>query len=326
MKQVTAVAAFALAAAGLASAQSGAWGQCGGINWTGPTTCVSGYVCTYSNDWYSQCIPGTGGGTTTTSRTTSRTTTTSSRTTSRTTTRTTTTSSRTTTAPVTPSSSDFCGQWDLRETDAFILYNNLWGMGSATSGSQCTGLDYASGNTIRWHTSWSWQGGQYNVKSYANANLKFTPRRLSAVSSIPTTLQFSYTGTSGMVANVAYDMFTASTSGSNTPEYEIMVWVGAYGGAGPISSTGSTIATIAIDGVSWNLYKGPNGQMTVFSFVATNAPVTNWSGDLNNFIKYLTSSQGLPNTQYLNTIQTGTEPFVGTNARFTVTNYSVVIN
>ncbi|KAF5372776.1 hypothetical protein D9615_010137 [Tricholomella constricta] len=41
----------------LATAQSGAWGQCGGIGWTGPTTCIAGYTCTYNNDWYSQCLP-----------------------------------------------------------------------------------------------------------------------------------------------------------------------------------------------------------------------------------------------------------------------------
>ncbi|TFK72240.1 carbohydrate-binding module family 1 [Pluteus cervinus] len=39
-------------------AQSPVWGQCGGLGWTGPTTCVSGSVCTRSNDWYSQCLPG----------------------------------------------------------------------------------------------------------------------------------------------------------------------------------------------------------------------------------------------------------------------------
>ncbi|KAG8935049.1 Esterase/lipase/thioesterase [Tulasnella sp. 417] len=34
-----------------------AYGQCGGSGWTGATTCVSGYTCTYSNAYYSQCIP-----------------------------------------------------------------------------------------------------------------------------------------------------------------------------------------------------------------------------------------------------------------------------
>ncbi|GKT66441.1 alpha-L-arabinofuranosidase [Colletotrichum tofieldiae] len=32
------------------------WGQCGGQGWTGPTTCQSPYKCTYSNEWYSQCV------------------------------------------------------------------------------------------------------------------------------------------------------------------------------------------------------------------------------------------------------------------------------
>ncbi|APA06164.1 hypothetical protein sscle_01g009340 [Sclerotinia sclerotiorum 1980 UF-70] len=40
-------------------AQQSAWGQCGGTGWAGATTCVSGYVCTYSNSYYSQCLPGT---------------------------------------------------------------------------------------------------------------------------------------------------------------------------------------------------------------------------------------------------------------------------
>ncbi|KAG8945494.1 hypothetical protein FRC04_000779 [Tulasnella sp. 424] len=34
-----------------------AYGQCGGLTYTGATTCVSGYTCTYSNDYYSQCVP-----------------------------------------------------------------------------------------------------------------------------------------------------------------------------------------------------------------------------------------------------------------------------
>ncbi|KAJ7592917.1 endo-1,4-beta-xylanase C precursor [Mycena floridula] len=54
------------------AAQSQEWGQCGGIGWAGPTTCVSGTTCTVSNAYYSQCLPGsattgTGTGTGTTS-------------------------------------------------------------------------------------------------------------------------------------------------------------------------------------------------------------------------------------------------------------------
>ncbi|KAG9026493.1 Endoglucanase EG-II [Tulasnella sp. JGI-2019a] len=54
----------------VAVAQSPLYGQCGGINWTGPTTCSSG-VCTYNGPYYSQCLPGTASTTSTTSKATS---------------------------------------------------------------------------------------------------------------------------------------------------------------------------------------------------------------------------------------------------------------
>ncbi|KAF2497543.1 glycoside hydrolase [Lophium mytilinum] len=45
----------------VAVAQQAAYGQCGGNGWSGGTTCVSGYYCRFSSDYYSQCVPGTGG-------------------------------------------------------------------------------------------------------------------------------------------------------------------------------------------------------------------------------------------------------------------------
>ncbi|KAF8181809.1 hypothetical protein BJ912DRAFT_605219 [Pholiota molesta] len=64
------------------SAQSPIWGQCGGTGWTGATTCVSGSVCTFSNAYYSQCLPGAASTTTTTTKPTTTTTTTPKTTTS----------------------------------------------------------------------------------------------------------------------------------------------------------------------------------------------------------------------------------------------------
>jgi len=89
--------------AALASAQQTEWGQCGGIGWTGPTTCVSGTTCTYNNAYYSQCLPGGNGNPTTTTTTPTKTTTRSTTTTTpsvhttTTSSKTTTTSSKTTT-------------------------------------------------------------------------------------------------------------------------------------------------------------------------------------------------------------------------------------
>ncbi|KAH7098051.1 lipolytic enzyme [Auriculariales sp. MPI-PUGE-AT-0066] len=49
-------------------------GQCGGQGWTGATTCVAGATCTYSNPWYSQCLPGSASSSTTATSTTTTTT------------------------------------------------------------------------------------------------------------------------------------------------------------------------------------------------------------------------------------------------------------
>lgn len=39
--------------------QAGSWGQCGGLNWEGPSECIAGYMCKRQNDHYSQCSPAT---------------------------------------------------------------------------------------------------------------------------------------------------------------------------------------------------------------------------------------------------------------------------
>lgn len=118
-------------------------------------------------------------------------------------------------------------------------------------------------------------------------------------------------------------MFLSSTA-SGSDEYEIMVWLAALGGAGPISSTGSAIATTTIGGVSFSLYEGPNGDMTVYSFVASST-TTSFSGDLLDFFTYLIDNQGLSSSLYLVDVQAGTEPFTGTDATLTVSSYSAVV-
>ncbi|CAO3671491.1 unnamed protein product [Umbelopsis vinacea] len=216
-----------------------------------------------------------------------------------------------------------CGQWDTATAGPYTIYQDLWGKAAATSGSQCTQVDSISGSTLAWETSWSWAGGSSSVKSFANAGLKFTPKQLSAISSIPVTWDWTYTGSS-IVADVAFDLFTSSTS-SGANEYEIMIWLAALGGAGPISSTGSPIQTFTADGATWKLYSGPNGSTTVYSFVAEST-VNNLSGDLMTFIKFLESKSLISSSQYLTVVQAGTEPFTGSNARLKVTKYSATVN
>ncbi|KAJ8490179.1 hypothetical protein ONZ45_g1964 [Pleurotus djamor] len=80
---------LALASASYVAAAVPVYGQCGGSNWTGETSCESGSSCVFQNEWYSQCLPGSGGGATSASSTR----------TSASSTRTTSSSTRTTSAP-----------------------------------------------------------------------------------------------------------------------------------------------------------------------------------------------------------------------------------
>ncbi|KAF3902898.1 Endoglucanase [Arthrobotrys entomopaga] len=104
-------AALLAGGAALISAQQTLYGQCGGIGWTGPTSCTSGNSCQSLNPYYSQCLPGgpatTTKATTTAVKTTTKVTTTSVRRTTtpvKTTTRSTTTTTKSTTASASPTS------------------------------------------------------------------------------------------------------------------------------------------------------------------------------------------------------------------------------
>lgn len=59
MKSTFILTALAAAVSFVSAQQEApAYGQCGGKNYKGATTCVSGYHCSAYNDFYSQCVPG----------------------------------------------------------------------------------------------------------------------------------------------------------------------------------------------------------------------------------------------------------------------------
>lgn len=132
----------------------------------------------------------------------------------------------------------------------------------------------------------------------------------------------SYAG-SDLVCDVSYDLWLAPTSGG-TNSYEIMVWLAAIGGAGPISATGSAVASPKIAGVTWSLFAGTNGDTTVYSFVA-GSQVGDFSGDLNEFFTYLVSDQGVDDSLWITQLQAGTEPFTGTDAVFSTTAFTLSV-
>ncbi|KAL5504942.1 hypothetical protein ACEPAH_7605 [Sanghuangporus vaninii] len=226
--------------------------------------------------------------------------------------------------------SQHCGQWDTVTAEQYTLFLNLWGISGAT-GSQCSQITSLTDSTIAWETAWQWSGVN-GVKSFSNVQLDDgVGVQLSAISSMPTSWEWSYDISSDAVADVAYDLFTADTADGDNVN-EIMIWLANYN-AGPISamygSDGNptpVASDISIAGQTWNLYFGSNGANNVYSFLpSSGGEITSFSGDINDFFTYLTSNQGVETTQYLKTAQAGTEPTSGSGT-LTTTAYTLAIN
>ncbi|KAH8588477.1 glycoside hydrolase family 12 protein [Bisporella sp. PMI_857] len=218
-----------------------------------------------------------------------------------------------------------CDQYSYYASDGYYFNNNRWGQGSATSGSQCLYVDSTSNSRVSWRADWTWAGGQNNVKSYPYAAKSLTPKIISQIGSMQTSMSWSYSNTN-IRANVAYDLFTAADQNHATSsgDYELMIWLAAYGSVSPI---GSQIATVSVAGRNWNLYYGLNGSMKVYSFVTPSGPMNSFNGNLKDFFNYLANSQGYPaSSQYLITFQAGTEPFTGGPTTLTVSSFSASIN
>ncbi|KDQ53841.1 glycoside hydrolase family 12 protein [Jaapia argillacea MUCL 33604] len=224
----------------------------------------------------------------------------------------------------------YCGQWDSVTAGEYSLLLDQWGESGATSGSDCAQLVSLSGTTLAWKTNWTWTGGT-GVKSFTNIQLNTgINQQLSAITTMPSTWDWSQASTGTVVADVAYDLFTSTTSGGSAVN-EIMIWLANYN-AGPISATYSSsgapvpiASSLSLAGHTWNLYFGSNGANNVYSFLPTSGTITSFSGDIYTFLKYLITNEGVSTSQYLTTAQAGTEATSGT-ATLTTSAYSLVIN
>ncbi|KAL2869895.1 glycoside hydrolase family 12 protein [Aspergillus lucknowensis] len=223
----------------------------------------------------------------------------------------------------TAAAQEFCEQYGTATAGSYIINNNLWGQDSG-QGSQCTGLDGSTDTGVSWHTTWTWSGGENEVKSYANSGLTLGEVKLvSELTSIPTTAEWAYDNTD-IRADVAYDLFTAADPNHVTysGDYELMIWLARYGGVQPI---GEQIGEANVAGATWELWNGYNGDMNVFSFVAPN-PATSFNADIKEFWDLLVSDHQYPaDSQYLINLQFGTEPFTGGEATLTVSSWSASV-
>lgn len=104
---------------------------------------------------------------------------------------------------------------------------------------------------------------------------------------------------------------------------------------------GTSQGIVTVGGHTWDLWYGFNGDMKVYSFVATST-INSFTGDLKDFFTYLTNSKGYPATtqnlisefaftpamdtlctnKRLLAYQFGTEAFTGGPATFMVNKWS----
>ncbi|KZM21322.1 cellulase [Ascochyta rabiei] len=156
-----------------------------------------------------------------------------------------------------------CSQYAYHAANGYEFNNNDWGRGSATSGSQCTTVDSTSSSGVKWPTTWNWQGGQNNLKSYANVGKQFSKGLIVGnIKSMLPRIQWDYQPRDG-----------------SSVDYELMVWLARIGCVYPI---GNKVTTVNLAGFNWDLYVGPNGSMKVFSFIPADG---SWKFSFNADIK-----------------------------------------
>ncbi|KAK0226347.1 endocellulase [Armillaria fumosa] len=195
------------------------------------------------------------------------------------------------------------GQYDCTTSGEYSLCQNLWGKSSGV-GSQTSTLINA------------------NVLSATSKG-----KQLAAITHAPTTWNWTYLSeSSGIRADVSYDIWfgvaPSGTAASTSSSYEIMIWLSGLGGIQPVGS--QITSNTAVGGHTWNVWRGPNTNWQVISFVAT-SEIRDFNADLKDFFNYLVAQQGVPSTQYVQAIQSGTEPFTG-SAQLMTTSYSVSLS
>lgn len=204
-----------LVLAGLVAAQQQVWGQCGGIGWTGPTTCVSGTYCAVLNPYYSQCLPGSAPGQSTT--TTSAPTTITTSTTTSAPPATTSGTSGPTTCPNVPSG---LGSGSNKLPDPFTFH----------SGSKVT-------------SKADWECRQKEIRSL------MTQYELGTLPSTTPSVSASYSGNSLSISvsdggkSISFSVSISKPSGSGP--FPAIINFGTFGASIPIPS--STVATIGFN-------------------------------------------------------------------------------
>jgi hypothetical protein len=147
------------------------------------------------------------------------------------------------------------------------------------------------------------------------------PEQLSGIQTATSSITYTYP-TSGTY-DASYDIWlnpTPITTGVN--QQEIMIW---FNHTGPVQPVGSVVGTSTIDGKSFTVWEGSNGQNNVVSYVAT-SPITTWNNfNVLGFVDNTETIEPVTNSWYLTSIQAGFEPWSG-SVGASVDSFSASVN
>ncbi|MGZ5201900.1 MAG: GH12 family glycosyl hydrolase domain-containing protein [Telluria sp.] len=231
--------------------------------------------------------------------------------------------------PVTVSSCDK-NAWPKMAVGDYAVTNNLWGKGSISNFTQCISATSVgtvennkavqTGVTAKWN--WSWPDSDFNVKSYAEILYQpqgqpLDPIPFAALGAL--TVKHDVTIDATGDYNLAYDMWVDATKsvGQWPHKAEIMIKLQGTWKDSPV------VDTITVDGVSYDVCvdNGPSRQWTFLAFTST-TPMPKATIRVKPFVDYLLAKGYLASTDYLSTIEFGSELVKGTGTA-TVNAYSV---
>lgn len=215
----------------------------------------------------------------------------------------------------------------------YLLNNNVWGKDTSPAGWQLVDV-IQPGEKLTWRVRYNWPAGTnpHGVKCYPSVVTGWQWGAWSTDGRLPMPVSELAQAVSSAsvkvvnsgVQNLAYDLWfhaAAPVRSEDKPSDELMIWMGRYGGAGPL---GELRAKVRIDGAEWSLYVGDIGWK-VFSFVREET-TTAWRVDVKAFIDHLVAQGLMPATKQLSSIQFGTEVFSSPgDASLEVADYHVAI-
>ncbi|CAN8097801.1 unnamed protein product [Discula destructiva] len=297
------VSSLSLLVAG-AAAQQTPYGQCGGSNYSGLTSCTAGYVCTVYNAFYAQCVPGTASATPTS--TGAKTTPVVATTTPKTTTTPKASTSIASTTPAAPVSTGTSSTGSFAKTDGVLF--NIDGVTKYYAGTNCYWCGFLTSDndtdTVFSHMA---AAGFKIIRVWG----------FNDVTSVPAagTVYYQYLSASGSTINTgAYGLQRLDAVVAAAEKYDLKLIINFvnnwsdYGGiAAYVTAFGGSASTWFTDSASQTQYQTYikavvsrySTSTAVFSWELANEPrcsgcdpsvIYNWAATTSKYIKSLDSN------------------------------------